>query len=524
MKHLTLLLIIILCFSNVPVIFSVTTQDSSGPMDSAWSTYSHDNRHTGQSPYNTRDNPMNIKWKFEAEYLGFPTSPAIDKNGVLYLPANDHYLYALNPDGSLRWRYNINHWGTDSPALAEDGTIYVCSLDNHLYAINPDGTLKWRFNALDNIIQSSPMIGEDGTVYFGICGPGFDIGRVYAVNPDGTEKWHTDVGDYVYCTPAIGDDGTVYITSNDWYLYALNPDNGSVKWKFRTGAGEPSIGADGTIYVPSHNHYLFAVNPDGTLQWKTEIGTGSSDTPAIGNDGTIYIGELFFYAINPDGTIKWIYDGWDQYDYEVTSSAYAISADGLVYFLAKRKTEGNEVVFFALNCDDGSLYWKKTISSIGMPYSQPVIGSDGTIYIGSDFHGSSTDGYFYAFGAVEGNHPPETPDIEGPVTGRLHVEQTYSFTITDSNSDEVFLFVDWGDGSNSSWQGPYDSGEEITLVHTWNWKDTYTLKAKGMDEHEVEGEWATLEVSMPKTMTFHPLNSLVQYFSFFLNFAYYKHT
>jgi len=186
MKHLTLLLIFILCVSYVPVIFSETTQDSSGPMDSAWPTFSYDNRHTGQSPYNTRDNPMDVKWKFEAEYLGFTGSPVIDKNGVLYLPARDNYLYALNPDGLLLWRFNINDWGSDSPALAEDGTIYIGSLDNHLYAINPNGSLKWRFDAQDNIIDSSPTIGVDGTVYFGICGPGFNIGRVYAVNPDGT--------------------------------------------------------------------------------------------------------------------------------------------------------------------------------------------------------------------------------------------------------------------------------------------------------------------------------------------------
>ena len=127
-----------------------------------------------------------------------------------------------------------------------------------------------------------------------------------------------------------------------------------------------------------------------------------------------------------------------------------------------------------------------------------MIDSDGTVYIGSEFVGDSTDGYFYAFGSVGGNHPPETPDIDGPVTGKTQEEQTYTFTINDVNNDEVFLFVDWGDETNSGWIGPYTSGEEITLVHTWNWKGTYTVKAKGMDEHEVQGKWATLEVSMPK--------------------------
>jgi len=299
-------------------------------------------------------------------------------------------------------------------------------------------------------------------------------------------------------------------------LYALDPDDGSVIWKYRTGSGlsGPSIGADGTIYVSSHDHYLHAVNPDGTLQWKTEIGTGSSDTPAIGDDGTIYIGELFFYAINPDGTIKWIYEEWDAYEYEVTASAYAISADGLVYFVAKKKINGNEVDFLALNCDDGSVHFRKTIAPNGNPFSQPIVGSDGTVYIGSDFVTSYSDGYFYAFGSVEGNHPPEQPDIDGPITGKTQVEQTYTFIVTDADADEVFLFVDWGDETDSGWKGPYESNEEITLTHSWSQQGTYTMKAKAKDKHDVEGEWATCIVTMPKTKILQNLISLSQYFRF----------
>lgn len=50
--------------------------------------------------------------------------------------------------------------------LLTDGTIYVGSQDNNLYAINPDGTLKWSY-ATRARIESSPTIGADGTIYFG---------------------------------------------------------------------------------------------------------------------------------------------------------------------------------------------------------------------------------------------------------------------------------------------------------------------------------------------------------------------
>ena len=40
-------------------------------------------------------------------------------------------------------------------------------------------------------------------------------GNLHAVNPDGTEKWITDEGWYwIDSSPVIGADGTVYVGSN----------------------------------------------------------------------------------------------------------------------------------------------------------------------------------------------------------------------------------------------------------------------------------------------------------------------
>jgi hypothetical protein len=58
------------------------------------------------------------------------------------------------------------------PAVGLDGTIYIVFSDNHyinnLYAINPDGSLKWKFQLEDDDYNydSSPVIGSDGTLYF----------------------------------------------------------------------------------------------------------------------------------------------------------------------------------------------------------------------------------------------------------------------------------------------------------------------------------------------------------------------
>jgi len=475
------------------------TANDNGPMNSAWPTYGQNNQHTGQSRYNTLNNPMDIKWRFQPETSGFESSPVIDKNNVLYILCNDGFLYAINSDGSERWKFNINNWGSHLAALAEDGTIYIGSWDKYLYAIGQDGNLKWKFYA-NGSIDGSPTIAPDGTIYFGVLGPGNNAGRIYALHPDGTEKWYVTVGDYVYSTPAIGNDGTIYITSNDRYLYALNPENGSILWKFRSERifSSPSINADGIIYCCSHAGYIYAFYPNGTLYWKTEIDTGSYDTPVIGKDGTIYIGESYFYAINADGSIKWTYKGWNSWEYEVTSFTYAISNDDLIYFIAT-KNDGGGGDLFCLN-SNGILISRKNLASNSPQYCSAVIGDDGTVYIGSQFVKSGKlIGYLYAFGEVENNHPPNKPDINGPITGKINVEYDYIFTVSDIDNDEIFLYVEWGDESSSGWLGPYESDEEIVLSHSWNQQGSYNLKAKTKDEHEIESDWFTLEVTMPKS-------------------------
>ncbi len=58
-------------------------------------------------------------------------------------------------------------WIEDSsPAIGSNGTIYVGSWDDNLYAINPDGTLKWSY-AIGSNIDSSPAKGSGGTIYVG---------------------------------------------------------------------------------------------------------------------------------------------------------------------------------------------------------------------------------------------------------------------------------------------------------------------------------------------------------------------
>ncbi|MDH7506473.1 MAG: PKD domain-containing protein [Candidatus Thermoplasmatota archaeon] len=120
------------------------------------------------------------------------------------------------------------------------------------------------------------------------------------------------------------------------------------------------------------------------------------------------------------------------------------------------------------------------------------------------------------------NNPPNTPEISGPLSGKPRVELQYTFYTTDSELDDVFYFVDWGDLTNTSWVGPYSSGEQITLNHTWNKKGSYIIKCKAKDVKEAESTWATFEITIPraslKNRVFLKLTNILQIIKFLFNF------
>src|SRR5207253_4634946 len=85
--------------------------------------------------------------------------------------------------------------------------------------------------------------------------------------------------------------------SADGNFYALEEVTGMKRWSFPIGASDtikmtpaPAIGADGTIYVGSTNGNVYALDGlTGAKKWVLAIG-GSVSPPAIGGDGTVYVG------------------------------------------------------------------------------------------------------------------------------------------------------------------------------------------------------------------------------------------
>ncbi|MFH0730777.1 MAG: PQQ-binding-like beta-propeller repeat protein [Pseudomonadota bacterium] len=281
-----------------------------------------------------------LKWKHDTEAALFShSSPAIGPDGTIYL-GSTAYLHAINPDGSTKWKYPANFYST--PAVGLDGTVYVGDRIQMFYAINPDGSLKWSHVTSGSSLYP-PAIAPEGTIYA-------PWGDLYAVNRDGSVKWSSSPGGY-HATPAISDKGTIYVGINN-ALQARNPDGtldwqmtcqSTALVAPQLGFGEPPgyffspvIGQDSSIYAVSldrcdYQKYLYAVHPGGTLKWKVLLPgdalQSENSTPAIGANGIIYLqlddGNLT--GFNPDGSIKW------QTQTGGAGSSPAIADDGTIY-------------------------------------------------------------------------------------------------------------------------------------------------------------------------------------------------
>ena len=105
---------------------SPQTSVSSGPIDSPWPMKCHDLHHTSRSPYSTANVTGLEKWRFRCD--GVNGGPIIGDDGTIYFGDEDWDIYAIYPNGTLRWKYHTDGDITSAPALAEDGTLYVGSL------------------------------------------------------------------------------------------------------------------------------------------------------------------------------------------------------------------------------------------------------------------------------------------------------------------------------------------------------------------------------------------------------------
>ncbi len=174
-------------------------------------------------------------------------------------------------------------------APACDGaSVYVPCRAPTLLALNIDGDLRWRFD-VDGVlsgvqINQTPAVVGDRVIAV------LSSGAVIALACDtGSLVWEANVGPRgKRLTAPIVDGRRLYVGARDG-VYALGLENGEQQWVFRTGAyvSAPPILSGDMLCFAGNDRHLYGLDPrNGQLLWKTAMSQETKMSPALA-DGDV---------------------------------------------------------------------------------------------------------------------------------------------------------------------------------------------------------------------------------------------
>lgn len=412
------------CLISVVVLLLSAMPASSQPANTPWPQFHQNQGNTGyQSQW---------AWPVGAtvglnELIGgqITGSPVIREDGALIVGVSRGVrdtLYCVHPDSTpkILWKYSSGLGGYiyGAAAVSQAGYVYFGSRDNYFTILNANnGSFVKSWN-VSGAVESPPAIAANGRVYFGD-----PVGNGYLNCIEGTDlKWSLALSARIYTSgPAVRGD-TVYVGGaagliNAMYAVTDNGASGAVKWFCRIWSSPGSIYSspavvNDTIYFTCNNGKFYLLRDLGA-SWDTvsiQIGLPLGQTvyvyrssPAIGPDGTVYVGVPWavrgpgdttgcLVAVNPKAkglAVKWRYwIGGFNAKTQVFSSP-AIDANGRIFF------GGQDGTFYVLEDLGASYNLRWSYNTGGALRSSPAIGDDGTVYIGS------YDGRLYGFGPAD---------------------------------------------------------------------------------------------------------------------------
>jgi hypothetical protein len=222
------------------------------------------------------------------------------------------------------------------------------------------------------------------------------------------------------------------------------------------------------------------------LNWTTQILTEYSDRRAI----------IISHSIldNPEG--EWTTPGLNIYNTVKYHPNVFLMLCGHMHYEARRSDTFNGTIIHTLLVDyqeypNGGNGWLRIMEI--WPESNEINVKTYSPFLNQ--YQTDPDSEFMLF--YDYDVPQSPPTITGPPKGVAEVSTEYHFNAIDPEGEQLYYYIQWDDGTNSGWFGPYASGEQINRSHTWLTTGTYTVKAKAKDGHGHESDWSTLTVRMP---------------------------
>ena len=352
--------------------------------DSPWPAPHGDMQCTGRSKFIGPREGV-VAWTFTDErYANENSGVVLGSDNTIYFTAQKHpytlYLYAMNPDGSIKWKNELEGQFASTPIIGVGDVIYVLTYYGPIYAFNADGSLRWKFGtSIYSSFTYSPAIGLDGTIYFADAD-----GRFYAINVDGTLKWTNEEKvnpnetlPYSYSLAMSPDGAILYGAALDSTLNAFDAQTGTILWDYPTGSilwTSPMVDAAGNIYFLQHDstaYNLCSLNAEAELRWENDQKLHYWTSFHIDKDGNIYVCSVDkrILSLDYEGKLRWSSSQLGSF----WPSSIIGDNEGVIYFahsdryiLALDK-EGNQVfecvlpdlsggLFFGALSSDGHLY------------------------------------------------------------------------------------------------------------------------------------------------------------------------